>query len=572
MTSQSSISLRRSGVAARAFLRRAIHWSEQATKHSGTRATAQGEPLPRKQSAQSLLPPVRLIVSGATSSNGRRSGHDSWVPPSACDGLLALRYLLMDTMAVPSGTSHSMFLYTLSRSSGLKNWPKLAPIPGILSSPRRLRSFSVAGGGERADLVIGATAAGAKGRRGVEASGADADGGGLHGGDRLLEVGDGRRVAAHNVRVDEAQLEPLGQGAGHLLPGQRVHLQLEAIRHAAVGVLLPRELAGLVVDDDRAEDVLVHSVVSPAHAVRVDREDEFLFHPARFGALGFLVIPEPPERLAPGRLARLFVLAGQEALGRLVAARAIVDDVLTRPCAIVHGQQIVERRVVADDPAPQVVLDHLVHDGAVGHRMVAANRNAPNVDVEVLERTGLIVVDLLVAEVQLGLGRQRLQDGIVDLRGRRVVLDLLDGANLERPARVARQVERLQHEQARLALTAAAVVAGVRQEQLTPRARHADVEEPPLFLQVMVAGRHHVLREGDRQLERVAPAAQRKLLLDQVDEEHHGELEALGLVDGEDADRGRLDIRLGNRRVLAGLDQLVQVLHELAHVVVAERT
>ena len=32
-----------------------------------------------------------------------------------------------------------------------------------------------------------------------------------------------------------------------------------------------------------------------------------------------------------------------------------------------------------------------------------------------------------------------------------------------------------------------------------------------------------------------------------------------------------LDIRLGDRRVFAGLDQLVQMLHELAHVVVAQR-
>src|SRR5262252_2683288 len=54
----------------------------------------------------------------------------------------------------------------------------------------------VAGGGKRTDLVIGAATAGAKGRRGVEASSADADGGCLHGGDRLLEVGGGRRVAA----------------------------------------------------------------------------------------------------------------------------------------------------------------------------------------------------------------------------------------------------------------------------------------------------------------------------------------------------------------------------------------
>ena len=72
------------------------------------RISLQGEPLPRKQSAQSLLPPVRLIVSGATFINDRRSGHDCWVPPASCDALLALRYLLMETMAVPPGTSRDV--------------------------------------------------------------------------------------------------------------------------------------------------------------------------------------------------------------------------------------------------------------------------------------------------------------------------------------------------------------------------------------------------------------------------------------------------------------------------------
>ena len=53
-------------------------------------------------------------------------------------------------------------------------------------------------------------------------------------------------------------------------------------------------------------------------------------------------------------------------------------------------------------------------------------------------------------------------------------------------------------------------------------------------------------------------------------QEYDGKLEPLGLVDGEDAHGRGLDLRLGDRRVLAGLDQLVQVLHELPHVVVPE--
>src|SRR4029434_635235 len=88
---------------------------------------------------------------------------------------------------------------------------------------------------------------------------------------------------------------------------------------------------------------------------------------------------------------------------------------------------------------------------------------------------------------------------------------------------------------------------------------------------MIVTSWHHVFREGHRQLQRVAPAPQRKLLLDQVDEEYHRELEAFRLVDGENPNGRCLDIRLGDRRILTGLDQLVQMLHELAHVVVPQR-
>src|SRR4030095_12175077 len=107
-------------------------------------------------------------------------------------------------------------------------------------------------------------------------------------------------------------------------PRQRVHLELEALRHAAVGVLLPRDLGRLVVDDDRAQEGFARPVVSPAPPVRADRECEFLFDPGRLGALGLLVIPEPPEPLAAGRLARLFVFAGQGAFGPLLARPALL--------------------------------------------------------------------------------------------------------------------------------------------------------------------------------------------------------------------------------------------------------
>src|SRR2546428_7953811 len=97
----------------------------------------------------------------------------------------------------------------------------------VVSSPGLLP-----GGGERADRVVGAVAAGLAGGRGLEAAGADAGGRGLDGGDRLLQIVLGRDVAADHAGLDEAQLDALGQPAGHLAPGQRVHLELEVLRHA----------------------------------------------------------------------------------------------------------------------------------------------------------------------------------------------------------------------------------------------------------------------------------------------------------------------------------------------------
>src|SRR5262245_24803649 len=70
--------------------------------------------------------------------------------------------------------------------------------------------LSIPRGGKRADLVVGAAAAGAPRGRGVEAARANTGRGRLDGVDRLLEVGDSRCVTAHDVGVDEAQLQALG--------------------------------------------------------------------------------------------------------------------------------------------------------------------------------------------------------------------------------------------------------------------------------------------------------------------------------------------------------------------------
>src|SRR2546426_7842096 len=43
------------------------------------------------------------------------------------------------------------------------------------------------------------------------------------------------------------------------------------------------------------------------------------------------------------------------------------------------------------------------------------------------------------------------------------------------------------------------------------------------------------------------------------DQEHDGEFEAFGLVDGEDSNGRRLDVRLGHRRILARVHQRIEM-------------
>src|SRR3990172_6092621 len=381
-----------------------------------------------------------------------------------------------------------------------------APLRGAAGSalrvPRRRRSAAVASlprRGVRADLAVGAESAGAVGRRRLEAAGADARRGRLDGGDRRLGVRLRRRVAPDHVRLDEAQLHALREGARHLPPREGVDLELQALGGAAVGVLLLRDLARLVVDDRRPQQVLVNPVEAPAHAVGAEAEAELLLDRRGLGAAGLLLVPEARQGLVPGGLARLLVLPGEEPL--------------VVPLARVAGQQVLERGVVARGSAQQVVLDDLVDRRAVNDRVVAQDRHPQQVDVAVLERARLVVVPLLVAEEQLRVGRH-LRERIVRGRRRRgEALDLLDRLGLERPRRVLGQVERLEDELAHLARARAAVVARARQEQLAPGARHADVEQAALLLQVVVARRQRVLDQLRGHLERLAAPPERELVL-----------------------------------------------------------
>src|SRR5438093_673170 len=430
--------------------------------------------------------------------------------------------------------------------------PASSSLTARLFNPRLLPC-----GGIGADLAVGAAPAGVVGRRRREGARADAGRRGLDGGDRFLEVRLRGRVPAHQVGLEEAELDPLRQGTRHLPPRERVELELEALGRATVGDLLLRDLAGLVVDDRGAQQVLVHAVEAAADPVGPQREAELFLDVRRLLATRLLLVPEARERLAARGLTRLLVLQREEPL--------------VVPLAVVNAEEVVERRVVAGRTAQQVVLDHPVDRGAVHHRVVAQDRHAEDVDVAILQRARLVVVHLLVAQQELLLRRDGREPRLGRLGGRREALDLLDRLRRERARGVFRQIERLEDELAHLPRARAAVVTRARQVELALGPGHADVEEAPLLLLVEVARRERLLDQLDGQLERVPPPAQRELVLDERDQEHHRELEPLRLVDGEDAHGGRLDLRLGDGRVLTRVDQRVEVVDELPHVVVPER-
>ena len=170
-------------------------------------------------------------------------------------------------------------------------------------------------------------------RRGLEASGADAGGRCFHGGDAPPRTSSfGRLMTAGHVRLDEAQFHTLREAARHLAPGERIHLELEILGDPPVGVLLASDLTGLVVHDDRAQQVLVDPVEASTHAIVADAEREVLLDLGGLQPFGLLLMPEAGEGITAGRLASFLVLPGEEAL--------------VQPLAIVLGQEVVERRVV----------------------------------------------------------------------------------------------------------------------------------------------------------------------------------------------------------------------------------
>src|SRR5678816_3777499 len=205
---------------------------------------------------------------------------------------------------------------------------------------------SLLGGGARADLVVGAVAAALVFGGGLELAVADAAGRVLDGLARGLEVLQRRHVAAGQARLQEAQLHAGGQPAGHLVLGQRVDLELQALARALVGLLLVGHVARLVVDDDEALGGLVDAVEAAAHAVEAEVEAELALHLGGLLPRGLLLVVEAGQRRDARALALLLMLAGEEAL--------------VPPRLVEREQEVLEGGVVAGGATAQVELDRVV--------------------------------------------------------------------------------------------------------------------------------------------------------------------------------------------------------------------
>src|SRR5215475_11702024 len=222
----------------------------------------------------------------------------------------------------------------------------------------------------------------------------------------------------------------------HIPLGQRVHLELEALPRAPVRRLLLRDVARLVVDDDRALRRLVDPIETAAYPGGPEGEAELALHLGRLLPRAFLLVVEAGEGEHARALALLLVLAGEEALV---------------PPRIVEGpEEVLEGGEVAHHAPLEIELDGLVERAAVDDVVMLAQRDALHVNVLVFEWAGLVVVHLVVAHGEGLGGRHRLHAQARGEKGRRMALEFLDGARLEWPRGVLGEIERLQNELARL--------------------------------------------------------------------------------------------------------------------------
>ena len=212
---------------------------------------------------------------------------------------------------------------------------------------------------------------------------------------------------------------------------------------------------------------------------------------------------------------------------------------------------------------------------AVDHRVMRRDREPDDVSELVLEGAAQVRVDGGERQGER-LVRRRALAARTGRGGRSLGgLDPVDrgGGPDGRRDRNRGQVERLQDEGRKSADPDAAVVDRVGQDQLVAGAGHRHVEQPPLLAQLNVLVRRvDLVAEGRGQRERVTPIRDREPTRDEAGQIHDRELQALCLVNREDGDRIRVGIEIRRRRIVAGLDQRLEMgSHERRPVIGEQR-
>ena len=262
------------------------------------------------------------------------------------------------------------------------------------------------------------------------------------------------------------------------------------------------------------------------------------------GTSNELLRPEPTERLAPGGEARVLVVAQQESLPYVQAASK-------------RGFELGLGHHVAASVAPVELLDDLVERRAVDHRVVRRDGHPDDV-AELKPQRASRYTSIPENDRTSGSPDGPRSVGPAGRRHRRPRRPPRSGRSRSRRDgrgvdRGRRKIERLEDEGREPAHPDPAVVDRVGEDELVPRPGHRDVEEAPLLAQLdLVVGpprRRRPRTAGRASASR--PIRGREPARDEPRQVDDRELEALGLVDGQDRDGVRvpdLDRRSPGRR------------------------
>ena len=112
----------------------------------------------------------------------------------------------------------------------------------------------------------------------------------------------------------------------------------------------------------------------------------------------------------------------------------------------------------------------------------------------------------------------------------------------------------------------------MRQHHLVPGSGEGDVEEPALLPEMdLVVGRRRFTDELGWHRQGLAPAGGREAAGHEARQVDDRELEPLRLVDGQDRDRVHVGVELGGRRVVARLDQRLEMSRDERGAIVGEQ-